>query len=315
MYGLVVAVHLLSLFSAPDVLSGLQGFAFWAIGLHYYHGLSGGGGGKLAAALERAREGAADEDGGRGGRRGEHEVHLVLYIAAMALLVALRARRGAARVVSTRPRDGGGKGVGGQAGGRWAPAGGVRGKGARGGRRGRPRRRAGEEEEEEEEEEEAGFSPEPLSDEISDSSEGEADEAAAEAEAEAEEPLRFPKDGARDRRMSVQGFAASFLAKFPADTAQRQVQTPDGNTLALSKQFLRDVPTMVRVNGAKVAGATPEEKAAAAYAAIQRACAALEKAAVPEGVEGGRKYCAPGDVMALSTQNLGIFLYEEIVTR
>ena len=30
----------------------------------------------------------------------------------------------------------------------------------------------------------------------------------------------------------------------------------DGSTLALSKQFLRDVPTMVRVNGAKVAGAT-----------------------------------------------------------
>ena len=311
MYGLVVALHLLSLFSAPDVLSGLQGFAFWAIGLHYYHGLSGGGGGKLAAALERAREGAGDEDGRAGGRGGEHEVHLVMYIAAMALLVALRARRGAARVVSARPRDGGGKGVGGQAGGRWAPAGGVRGKGARGGRRGRPRRRAGEEEEEEEEEDEAGFSPEPLSDEISDSSEGEADEAAAEAE----EPLRFPKDGARDRSMSVQGFAASFLAKFPADTAQREVQAPDGSTLALSKQFLRDVPTMVRVNGAKVAGATPEEKAAAAYAAIQRACAALDKAPVPAGVKGGRKYCAPGDVMALATQNLGIFLYEEIVTR
>ena len=308
MYGLVVALHLLSLFSAPDVLSGLQGFAFWAIGLHYYHGLSGGGGGKLAAALERAREGAGDVDGRAGGRGGEHEVHLVMYIAAMALLVALRARRGAARVVSARPRDGGGKGVGGQAGGRWAPAGGVRGKGARGGRRGRPRRRAGEEEEEEDE---AGFSPEPLSDEISDSSEGEADEAAAEAE----EPLRFPKDGARDRSMSVQGFAASFLAKFPADTAQREVQAPDGSTLALSKQFLRDVPTMVRVNGAKVAGATPEEKAAAAYAAIQRACAALDKAPVPAGVKGGRKYCAPGDVMALATQNLGIFLYEEIVTR
>ena len=52
MYGLVVALHLLSLFTAPDVLSGLQGFAFWAIGLHYYHGLSGGGGGKLRSGFD-----------------------------------------------------------------------------------------------------------------------------------------------------------------------------------------------------------------------------------------------------------------------
>ena len=29
MYGVVVALHLLSLFSAPDILSAVQGFAFW----------------------------------------------------------------------------------------------------------------------------------------------------------------------------------------------------------------------------------------------------------------------------------------------
>ena len=161
------------------------GFAFWGIGLHYYHGLSGGEGmgfGSTTVAQGRGRS-AGDVTGvggartGAGGlaavgqRGGHHELHLLLYIAAMAILVALRAPSGSARAAVA-----GSKAARGGSDGKWRPVGAA---GVRGRRRGRTRRR-GEEYYEEEEEDLLDVS-EPLSVEISDSEE------------EEEEVLRFPR--------------------------------------------------------------------------------------------------------------------------
>jgi len=203
MYGLVVAMHLLSLFSAPDMLSAVQGFAFWGLGLHYYHGLSGGAGfGFVSSTAVPARGSAAgDVTGGGGGgagagglaavgQRGDHhELHLLLYIATMSVLVALRAPAGSARAAAA-----GSKAARGGGDGKWRPAGAA---GSRGRRRGRTRRR-GDEYYEEEEEDLLDVS-EPLSDDISDSDE------------EEEELLRFPRDAARDQSLSVEAFAKTFL--------------------------------------------------------------------------------------------------------
>ena len=170
-----------------------KGFAFWGIGLHYYHGLSGGVGmgfGVVTASPGRGRA-AGDVTGGGeragagglaaiGQRGGHHELHLLLYIAAMAMLVALRAPSGSARAAAA-----GSKAARGGSDGKWRPVGAA---GVRGRRRGRTRRR-GEEYYEEEEEDLLDVS-EPLSDEISDSDE------------EEEEVLRFPRYSSQKSKLN-----------------------------------------------------------------------------------------------------------------
>ena len=42
-------------------------------------------------------------------------------------------------------------------------------------------------------------------------------------------------------------FARAFLEKYPADSAKRSVKGVGGKSVTVSKQFLRDVPTMVSV--------------------------------------------------------------------
>jgi hypothetical protein len=326
MYGIVVSVHLLSLFSAPDMLAAVQGFVFWGIGLHYFHGLSGQG--AIAAwgeAVGITARGSAGGDGGGGAGVGgeqhmwvaagdlggrDHEASILIYIAVMALLVALRAPAGTGggaeggslpsrRVGGRKEQERGGAG----AAGKWRPVGGV---GSTRQRRGRTRRRFGEEEEEEEEEEQEEEhvfdASEPLSEDISDSDE----------EDEEEQPLRFPSDPSRDLALSVEAFAKSFLEKFPKGE-ERQLEGEDGSKVVVSKQFVRDLPTMVRINGRRPMGESNEDKAVRAYRQIESSCNRLRNKPLPQGFKGPRKQASPAQVMAIATQNLGIYLYEEIV--
>jgi hypothetical protein len=81
----------------------------------------------------------------------------------------------------------------------------------------------------------------------------------------------------------------------------------------IKKQFLRDVPTMVRINGRKARGDSAEAQTVSAYAALESACARVAQEALPKGHKGERKQANVEQVMALANQNLGIYLYEEVV--
>lgn len=62
---------------------------------------------------------------------------------------------------------------------------------------------------------------------------------------------------------------------------------------------LRDVPSMVRINGKMVNGRTENEKVLVAYRILH------------DGLAGNEKLV--NLVMSLATQNLGIFMYEKLV--
>lgn len=80
----------------------------------------------------------------------------------------------------------------------------------------------------------------------------------------------------------------------------------------MPKQFAKDVPRMVRVDGRRPGGegASADERVAAAARAVQEACGRLK------GAEGTRALGRnAGEVMALATQGLGIALYEATLER
>ena len=80
----------------------------------------------------------------------------------------------------------------------------------------------------------------------------------------------------------------------------------------MPKQFAKDVPRMVRVDGRRPGGegASADERVAAAARAVQEACGRLK------GAEGKRALGRNvGEVMALATQGLGIALYEATLER
>jgi hypothetical protein len=245
MYGGVVGLHLLALFSAPDVYSTIQAFAFWGIGLHYYADLDQTGAAVMRGAKDRAASGAPQG----------------VYIVALLLLA----------VLSTA---------------------GSRGDGASGGRRGgRGRKRRG-----------------MVANAGGDSDLGlsEIDEYASDSDEEEEDGedeqlLEFPADPGRDRVEKLQAFEKDFFAKYPPEKAAQRVKSSDGKTERMvSKQFLEDVSTMVRLDGRKVQGKDDAEKALAAFAAIEK------------GVGKGGDAAS---VMGMANQNLGTYLYQMLVER
>ena len=71
---------------------------------------------------------------------------------------------------------------------------------------------------------------------------------------------------------------------------------------------------MVRINGRKARGGhSNEAQTLSAYAALESACARVAQEALPKGHKGERKQATVEQVMALANQNLGIYLYEEVV--
>lgn len=73
---------------------------------------------------------------------------------------------------------------------------------------------------------------------------------------------------------------------------------------------------MVRINGRKAGGGLSNEaQTLSAYAALESACARVAQEALPKGHKGERKQATVEQVMALANQNLGIYLYEEVVAR
>lgn len=70
---------------------------------------------------------------------------------------------------------------------------------------------------------------------------------------------------------------------------------------------------MVRINGRKAPGDSAEAQTVSAYAALESACARVAQEALPKGHKGERKQAIVEQVMALANQNLGIYLYEEVV--
>jgi hypothetical protein len=68
----------------------------------------------------------------------------------------------------------------------------------------------------------------------------------------------------------------------------------------------------------QVSGETDEQRAVEAYDVISRACACISKQPTPKGQKKGARELAlarPEEVVAVANQNLGIFLYEQVVKR
>jgi len=127
MYGTVLALHLLALLSAPDLIAALQvpkpepetlpparprarltepralqGLAFWAVGMHYYNALFNQ---RSPVAPSGGAPPATDD--------GSAVLPLLLYAAALAMVAALRRGGGGAERIVRKQRS---------VGGTWRPA-------------------------------------------------------------------------------------------------------------------------------------------------------------------------------------------------
>mmetsp|Transcript_5031 Transcript_5031/g.8094 ORF Transcript_5031/g.8094 Transcript_5031/m.8094 type:complete len:325 (-) Transcript_5031:49-1023(-) len=196
-----------------------------------------------------------------------------LYIAALAMIAALSS---ASRTSAPQHRQS--KAARGEG---WRPAGAEA-------RRRRTRR----------EEEEPEFEVEGLSDEYSDSEEEDVEE----------QPLRFPQDPSRDETEELEKFLTSYFEKYPRDSNTRTLKGVEGAEVTVSKQFRRDLPTMIRVNGKKADGEDDDSRTVFAYQVIKQAAEGLK----PKK-KGAKR--SPEDIMGIANQNLGIYLYESIVKR
>jgi len=127
---------------------------------------------------------------------------------------------------------------------------------------------------------------------------------------EEETALRFPPDKSRDVKEQLGSWVDDFFQKYPLDKHEKTLEAAGGKNVSVSKQFRRDVPTMVRVNGKQPPGDDDDQRTLRAFEAIAAACGKLS-----EGKKKPEKGTSVEEVMGFANQNLGIYLYEAVVNR
>ena len=113
-----------------------------------------------------------------------------------------------------------------------------------------------------------------------------------------------PSDWASDSRvtMSLADFQEVFISEYQAGGNPREIPSSGSlPALSINKQFARDVPNMIKVNGETPVGDTEEAMIRSAWTQIMAAC--------DENIARAKK------ITAVANQNLGNWCYARLRAR